>query len=204
MFKRILLLLALVTPVASFAQQSPSTSPFRKSVAHVKAAALARQPGTPTPGPITLPGVVNGPNASPHRTIIENLEDLGFKAFVQSAERAVLVQRLQGSSPHTVFVPGDAAFAQLPAGALDELWKPANRAQLYALLGAHIVPLNLREADLSHGRVLRTITGAKLQVSRSGGNVVLTDEAGRQATISTADLVASNGTLHVLDQVLAR
>jgi uncharacterized surface protein with fasciclin (FAS1) repeats len=207
MFKHILLALIVAAPVAAVAQQSPTAARFHKSVVQVQSAALASAQKTSPAGTIKAipPRVVNGATSSAQRSIIENLEDLGgFAAFVQSAERAVLVQTLQSPGPYTVFVPGDAAFAQLPAGLLDDLWKPVNRPRLHAMLAAHIVPQNLRDADLHDGQVLTTLAGTKLRVSRSGGRVVLTDEAGRRASITATDLAANNGTLHVLDGVLAR
>jgi uncharacterized surface protein with fasciclin (FAS1) repeats len=205
MFKHILLSLtvAATAATAATAQQVPAASPS-KAVLAVRAAALA---GKQAGGPIRVvpPHVINGTNSSSTRTIVENLEDLGgYLSFVQSAERAGLIQTLQSAGPYTLFVPSDAAFAQLPAGALADLWKPSNRARLYAMLAGHIVTTNLREQDLTDGRVLTTLAGTPLTVRRVGARLALEDAQGKRAYVATADLTASNGTVHVLDRVLAR
>ena len=122
---------------------------------------------------------------------------------------ADLVNTLKGKGPFTVFAPTNAAFAKLPAGTLDNLLKPENKAKLAGILTYHVVSGNLDAAKVmsaiksGQGKaVLTTVAGGKLTASLKNGKVVLTDENGGQATVTATDLKANNGVIHVIDAVL--
>jgi uncharacterized surface protein with fasciclin (FAS1) repeats len=119
-----------------------------------------------------------------------------FTTLVAAIEAAGLVETLKGPGPFTVFAPTDAAFAALPAGTVEDLLKPENKDKLIAILTYHVVPGKVMSTDLSEG-----LTAATVQ----GGNVTITLEGGAKvngATISTADIEASNGVIHVIDAVI--
>ncbi len=119
-----------------------------------------------------------------------------FTTLVAAVEAAGLVETLKGPGPFTVFAPTDAAFAALPAGTVEDLLKPENKDKLVAVLTYHVVPGKVMSTDLSEG-----LTAATVQ----GGNVTITLEGGAKvngAAISTADIEASNGVIHVIDAVI--
>ena len=131
-----------------------------------------------------------------------------LKTLVAAVKAAKLVDTLAGKGPFTVFAPTDAAFAKLPAGTVDTLLKPENRATLQAVLTYHVVAGKVSAAQLvaainANGGAARltTVQGGTLTASLSGGNVLLTDAKGGTATVVTADLMQSNGVIHVTDAV---
>ena len=130
------------------------------------------------------------------------------KTLVAAVKAAGLVDTLAGKGPFTLFAPTDAAFAKLPAGTVDTLLKPENKGQLTAVLTYHVVPGRLTAADIvakikagGGSAALTTVQGGTLTASLSGGKVVLTDAKGGTATVTTADLMQSNGIVHVTDAV---
>lgn len=122
-------------------------------------------------------------------------EDLS--TLVQAVTAAELVETLQGEGPYTVFAPTNDAFAALPDGTLDDLLLPENQDQLTEILTYHVVPQEAMAADLQDGQTLTTVQGDELQVSVDGDTVMIND-----ATVTTADVDASNGVVHVIDGVL--
>lgn len=129
--------------------------------------------------------------------------------FAAAAKAAGLDATLAGPGPYTVLIPDDAAFAKLPAGALDGLMKPEARAQLTGLLTYHILPGTVLAEDLGKAvdnakgkAVLMTMGGATLTATRDGGKLVLTDAAGTKAIVTRADDKFSNGVVHHIDAVL--
>jgi uncharacterized surface protein with fasciclin (FAS1) repeats len=129
--------------------------------------------------------------------------------LVAAVKAADLVTTLKSKGPFTVFAPVNAAFAKLPAGTVDNLLKPENKAALAGILTYHVVAGNLDAATvlaaIKKGKgkaVLTTVAGGKLTASLKGGKVVLTDEKGGQATVTATDLKATNGVIHVIDAVL--
>ena len=108
-----------------------------------------------------------------------------------------LATTLQGKGPYTVFAPTDQAFQGLPKGTLDTLLKPANKDQLTSVLTYHVVPGKVTAAQLKDGQELTTVNGEKLTVSIDGKTVKVGD-----ATVTKADVPASNGVVHVIDTVL--
>ncbi|MDF2495993.1 MAG: fasciclin [Sphingomonas sp.] len=144
------------------------------------------------------------------KTIVENASALpDLSTLVAAVKAADLVDTLNGAGPFTVFAPTNAAFSALPAGTVDTLLKPENKAQLTGVLTYHVVSGKVTAADLARqiraggGKaMLTTVQGAKLTASMSGDKVIVTDAAGGQATVSMADVPQSNGVVHVIDKVL--
>ena len=129
--------------------------------------------------------------------------------LVAGVKAADLVGTLKGPGPFTVFAPTNAAFEKLPAGTLDTLLKPENKAMLSGILTYHVVAGNVLAKDLiklikkSGGSAsVKTVAGGTLTAKLQGAGVVITDAKGNQAHVTAADLVSSNGVVHVIDAVL--
>lgn len=129
--------------------------------------------------------------------------------LVAAVVAADLAATLKSEGPFTVFAPTNAAFAKLPAGTVETLLKPENKAQLAKILTYHVVSGNLDAAAvvaaITGGKgsvVLTTVSGGKLTASLVGGKVKLVDEGGNAAYVVTADLKGSNGVIHVIDGVV--
>ncbi len=129
--------------------------------------------------------------------------------LVAAVKAADLVTTLKGAGPFTVFAPTNAAFAKLPAGTVESLLKPENKAQLAKILTYHVVSGNLDAAAVTaaikkgNGKVeLTTVSGGKLTASMDQGKVKLTDESGKSAFVTAVDLKGSNGVIHVIDSVI--
>ena len=120
-----------------------------------------------------------------------------FKTLAAALTAAGLVDTLKGPGPFTVFAPTDAAFAKLPAGTLDSLLKPENKAKLTAILTYHVVAGKVMAADVVKLKEAKTVNGAMVAVKVDGGNVMINN-----AKVTTADIEASNGVIHVIDTVL--
>jgi uncharacterized surface protein with fasciclin (FAS1) repeats len=129
--------------------------------------------------------------------------------LVAAVKAADLVEALKGAGPFTIFAPTNAAFGKLPAGTVPGLLKPENKAQLAKILTYHVVSGNLDSkavmAAIEAGggkAALKTLGGGMLTLTVADGKVVLTDEGGNTATVTTADVMGSNGVLHVIDHVV--
>jgi uncharacterized surface protein with fasciclin (FAS1) repeats len=120
-----------------------------------------------------------------------------FKTLAAALDRAGLVSILKGPGPFTVFAPTDAAFAKLPAGTVDDLLKPENKAQLTAILTYHVVPGRVMAADVAQLTEAKTVNGEMVKVRADGGSVMVND-----AKVTAADVTASNGVIHVIDTVI--
>lgn len=150
------------------------------------------------------------PEAATQTNIVEAAVASGnFTTLVAAVQAAGLVDTLSGAGPFTVFAPTDAAFAKLPEGTVATLTQPANQATLAGILTYHVVAGRVSAADLisqinagGGTATLTTVQGQALTASLSGANVILTDAAGGRSTVSTADLMQSNGVIHVIDTVL--
>ncbi len=128
--------------------------------------------------------------------------------LVAAVKAADLVDTLNSAGPFTVFAPTNAAFAKLPAGTVETLLKPENKATLAKILTYHVVAGKVSAAQLvgminaGGGKaVLTTVAGGKLTASIMGSSVMLADEKGGMATVIAADLMESNGVIHVTDAV---
>ena len=129
--------------------------------------------------------------------------------LVAAVKAADLVATLKSAGPFTVFAPTNAAFAKLPAGTVENLLKPENKATLVSILTYHVVSGNLDAAAvmaaIKAGKgtaVLTTIQGGKLTGSLDKGKVKLTDEKGNSVFVTATDLKGSNGVIHVIDGVV--
>ena len=129
--------------------------------------------------------------------------------LVAAVKAADLVATLQSAGPFTVFAPVNAAFGKLPAGTVEYLLKPENKATLAKVLTYHVVAGSFNAAAVvkaitdGGGKVtLKTVSGGNLVASIKEGKVILTDERGGVATVVATDLAASNGLIHVLDAVV--
>jgi uncharacterized surface protein with fasciclin (FAS1) repeats len=120
-----------------------------------------------------------------------------FKTLAAALTAAGLVDTLKGPGPFTVFAPTDGAFAKLPAGTLDTLLKPESKAKLTAILTYHVVAGKVMAADVVKLKQAKTINGAMDAVKVDGGTVMINN-----AKVTTADIAASNGVIHVIDTVL--
>jgi uncharacterized surface protein with fasciclin (FAS1) repeats len=154
--------------------------------------------------------MVGGAAMYPTKTIVENAVNSPIHTTLVAAVKAAgLVDTLNSTGPFTVFAPTNDAFAKLPAGTVDTLVKPENKATLTKILTYHVVAGKISSRDLArmikkdHGKAtLKTVQGEDLTASMSGKNIVLTDAKGGTATVTTADVFQSNGVIHVIDTVL--
>lgn len=119
-----------------------------------------------------------------------------FTTLAAALGAAGLVETLKGEGPFTVFAPTDAAFAALPAGTVEDLLKPENKDKLTAILTYHVVPGKVMSTDLTEGMAATTVHGSAATITLEGGAKV------DGAVISTADIEASNGVIHVIDTVI--
>lgn len=135
---------------------------------------------------------------SPSNNVVENaIASPDHSTLVAAVQAADLAGTLSGAGPFTVFAPTNAAFEKLPAGTVDNLLKPENKQQLANVLTYHVVPGTYNAADLKDGQKLKTVQGKELTVMMKDGKVMIDG-----ATVTTPDLVSSNGVIHVLDAVV--
>src|SRR6187431_1515895 len=120
-----------------------------------------------------------------------------FNTLAAALQAAGLVETLKGKGPFTVFAPTDAAFAKLPAGTVEMLLKPENKAKLTAILTYHVVAGAVRAEQVTKLDQAKTVNGAMVKVTTKGGKVKIND-----ATVVKADTAASNGIIHVIDKVI--
>ena len=138
------------------------------------------------------------PASAAEKNIVQVATDAGsFTTLVTAVKAAGLAETLQGKGPFTVFAPTDAAFAKLPKGTLEKLL--ADPAALKSILTLHVVPGRIAAADIvkTNGATPQTVNGESLAVEVSGGKVNVNG-----AQVTTADVAASNGVIHVIDTVL--
>ena len=167
--------------------------------------AIAQTAMAPSANPM-----VGGAAMSPDKTIVANaVNSADHKTLVAAVQAAGLVETLQGPGPFTVFAPTDAAFAKLPAGTVEMLVKPENKAKLTKILTCHVVAANALSpaiakmiADDKGTHPVKTVGGCVLQAKMMGDKITLTDENGNVATVTIADVRQSNGVIHVIDTVL--
>lgn len=120
-----------------------------------------------------------------------------LSTLVAAVKAGDLVGVLKGDGPFTVFAPTNEAFAKLPAGTVETLLKPENKAQLVAVLTYHVVPGKVYSKDLKNGMKAKTAQGSEVTITLQGGKAMV-----NQATVTTADIEASNGVVHVIDAVI--
>lgn len=153
--------------------------------------------------------MVGGAAMYPSKNIVENaVNSKDHTTLVAAVKAAGLVSTLESKGPFTVFAPTNEAFAALPAGTVDILLKPENKAKLTAVLTYHVVPGKLSSMDLvkmvkenSGKATLKTVQGENLYVTMKGKTLMVADENGGSAKITIADVNQSNGVIHVIDKV---
>lgn len=125
-------------------------------------------------------------------------ETEALSTLVAAVKAADLVSTLQGEGPFTVFAPTNEAFDALPEGTLESLLQPENKEQLTSILTYHVVQGEVKSTDLSDGMNAATVNGAQITVSIAGDGTVMINDA----TVVQPDVEASNGVVHVIDQVI--
>ena len=132
------------------------------------------------------------------KDIVDTAVEAGqFKTLAAALEAAGLVSTLKGAGPFTVFAPTDEAFAELPAGTVENLLKPENKQQLTEILTYHVVPGKVMAADVVGIDEAKSVNGKMIDVEVDGGSVKVND-----AAVTTADIAASNGVIHIIDKVI--
>jgi uncharacterized surface protein with fasciclin (FAS1) repeats len=154
--------------------------------------------------------MVGGAPMYSSKDIIDNaVNSKDHTTLVAAVKAAGLVPTLKGAGPFTVFAPTNEAFAALPAGTVDTLLKPENKAALTKVLTYHVVAGKMDTAalvkaiDAGGGKATLTeVSGGTLTATKSGTLIMLTDESGGMAHVTIPDVVQSNGVIHVVDKVL--
>ena len=154
--------------------------------------------------------MVGGAPMYANKDIVDNaVNSKDHTTLVAAVKAAGLVDTLKGPGPFTVFAPVNQAFTALPAGTVDTLLKPENKPQLTKVLTYHVVAGKMDAAalkkavDAGNGKaLLTTVAGGRLTATASGNSVMVMDESGGTAKVTIADVVQSNGVIHVVDKVL--
>ena len=139
-----------------------------------------------------------GAASATSKNIVETAVQSGkFNTLVAAIKAAGLVNTLNGKGPFTVFAPSDTAFSKLPAGTVDGLLKPENKAKLVSILAYHVIPGKVMSGDIAGKKIsVKTVQGSKISVDAMYG-VKIND-----SNIVSADIAATNGVIHVIDKVL--
>jgi uncharacterized surface protein with fasciclin (FAS1) repeats len=174
------------------------------------AMAPANSGGMSAMSPMGENPMVGGAPMSPDKNIIENaVNSADHTTLVAAVKAAGLVETLSGPGPFTVLAPTNEAFAALPAGTVDNLLKPENKDQLARILTCHVIAARALSTDITQmvkddggKHVVDTVGGCKLTLMADNGKVTVTDENGNVANVTIADVIQSNGVIHVIDKVL--
>ena len=144
-----------------------------------------------------LPAQAGG--AAAGKSIVDTAKEAGqFETLIQAVEAAGLTDTLNGEGPFTVFAPTDDAFAQLPEGTLDELLLPENKEKLVEILTFHVVPDEMTAAEISgKQKELKTVQGGMIEIDSAARMTKV-----EHAAVIQPDIEASNGMIHVIDQVI--
>jgi len=154
--------------------------------------------------------MVGGAPMYEDKNIIENaVNSADHTTLVAAVQAAGLAETLSGPGPFTVFAPTNDAFAMLPAGTVENLLKPENKDTLVKILTCHVIGAKALSTDVASMAMadggtheVTTVGGCKLWLSVADGKVMIKDEAGGTATVTVADVLQSNGVIHVIDHVL--
>lgn len=147
--------------------------------------------------------MVGGAMMVPSKDIVDNaMGSAEHTTLVAAVKAAELVETLKSAGPFTVFAPTNAAFDKLPAGTVDNLVKPENKATLTNILTYHVVAGAFKSTDLKDGQKVKTVQGEELTIGYKDGKWTVTDAKGGVANISIADVISSNGVTYVIDAVL--
>lgn len=140
------------------------------------------------------------PAIAAEKDIVDTAVGAGkFKTLVAAVKAADLVDTLKGTGPFTVLAPTDEAFDKLPAGTLESLLKPENKAKLAAILTYHVIPSKAMAADVVKldGKSVKTVQGSPVMIEVDGDTVMV-----GKAKVTKTDIACSNGVIHVIDTVL--
>ncbi|SFH81396.1 fasciclin domain-containing protein [Halpernia frigidisoli] len=154
--------------------------------------------------------MVGGAAMYPTKNIVENaVNSKDHTTLVAAVKAAGLVETLSSKGPFTVFAPTNEAFDKLPAGTVDTVLKPENKAMLTSVLTYHVVPGKISSKDLASwimkgngSYMAKTVQGEELTFTMSGKNIYVADMKGNKAMVTIADVNQSNGVIHVIDKVL--
>ena len=147
---------------------------------------------------VTVPTSRTSATAQETRDIVDTAVAAGsFGTLAKALAAADLVDTLKGAGPFTVFAPTDAAFAKLPAGTVESLLKPENKAKLRRILTYHVVPGKVMAADVVKMHSAKAVSGDTITVAAKGGTVTVDN-----ARVVKTDIVAGNGIIHVIDTVI--
>ncbi len=178
--------------------------------ARISLVAAALAAGVAFAAPAIADPMVGGAPMYASRNIIENaVHSKDHTTLVAAVKAAELVDTLEGAGPFTVFAPTNEAFARLPAGTVESLLKPENKAQLTAVLTYHVVPGRLTAADIDGlirqggGKaMLKTVQGEDLTFERMNGRIWVIDGKGDKAEVTISNVMQSNGVIQVINKVL--
>src|SRR6266567_6648302 len=187
--------------------QSSGDEAMSKRIAYLAAAAFSALALTATiAAPVSAEEktvMVGGAAMFPSKNIIQNaVNSKDHTTLVAAVKAAGLVETLEGKGPFTVFAPTNAAFGKLPAGTVDTLVKPENKATLTKILTYHVVAGKLEASDLTDGKKLKTVEGEELTVKKQDGKVWIVDAKGGTSMVTISNVNQSNGVIHVVDTVL--
>ncbi len=154
--------------------------------------------------------MVGGAAMYANRNIVQNaVNSKDHTTLVAAVKAAGLVETLSSKGPFTVFAPTNAAFARLPAGTVETLVKPENKATLTSILTYHVVPGRITARQIASlaarhrgTATLKTVQGDTLRFRKKGSAWTVTDTKGGSARITIANVMQSNGVIHVVDRVL--
>jgi uncharacterized surface protein with fasciclin (FAS1) repeats len=154
--------------------------------------------------------MVGGAAMFEDKDIIDNaVNSADHTTLVAAVTAAGLVETLKGAGPFTVLAPVNSAFDALPAGTVENLLKPENKDQLAKILTCHVIGAKALSTDIAKmamddggTHMVDTVGGCKLALKADGGKVTITDENGTVANVTIADVLQSNGVIHVIDAVL--
>lgn len=147
---------------------------------------------------VAFPLLAGSANATAKKDIVDTAVGAGqFETLVAAVKAAGLVDTLKGTGPFTVFAPTDEAFKKLPEGTVESLLKPGNKEKLTQILTYHVVPGKVMSGDIA-GKTLnpQTVEGSEVSIDATDGVKV------GGATVTQADIEASNGVIHVIDTVI--
>lgn len=218
--KLILTTIAGAAFVASACNTPPATNTVSNAAANTtKTNVSTTNSGSPatstSPAASTSPGasenpMVGGAPMLKTKDIIDNaVNSKDHTTLVTAVKAAGLVETLKGAGPFTVFAPTNAAFEKLPKGAVEGLLTPNSKETLKKVLTYHVVAGKQDAAAITKAitdgggkATFKTVAGGSLTAASEGGSVVLTDEKGGKSKVTTADVIQSNGVIHVVDSVL--
>jgi len=147
---------------------------------------------------VSLMAVSASPAFAQGKDLVDTAVAAGqFKTLAAALAAAGLIDTLKGAGPFTVFAPTDEAFAKLPAGTVESLLKPENKAKLTAILTYHVVSGKVMAADVVKLKDAKTVQGGSVKIGAMGGKVMVDS-----AHVVKTDITASNGVIHVVDSVL--